>query len=147
METHFTLVLLLVLCAVLPTDGQTERAFRRKHVKPYMTPRKCNSEMARLNRHMSRRANKTICKPVNTFILAGIKTVRQVCTNGINLRDNYFQSNRKFKIVKCLLKKNSRPPKCNYRGEKKTQPIFVACDQNYRPVHYGPPPNGQSGSR
>ncbi|KAL7834374.1 hypothetical protein SRHO_G00286210 [Serrasalmus rhombeus] len=53
MEMHFTLVLLLVLCAVLPTDGQTERAFRRKHIKPYMTPLKCNSEMARLNRHMS----------------------------------------------------------------------------------------------
>ncbi|KAL6463292.1 hypothetical protein MHYP_G00276830 [Metynnis hypsauchen] len=43
MEMHFTLVLLLVLCAVLPTDGQTERAFKRKHIKRYMTPRNSGS--------------------------------------------------------------------------------------------------------
>uniref|UniRef100_A0A4W4DPU3 Ribonuclease A-domain domain-containing protein n=1 Tax=Electrophorus electricus TaxID=8005 RepID=A0A4W4DPU3_ELEEL len=135
------LTLLLVLCVIPYTDAQTEKEFIKKHVRPHnLLQDSCNESMQEING----RGN---CKPINTFILDNISNVRQVCSNGryldIRLWHNnyykYYESNRNFNIVNCTLIRNSKPPICRYKHINGSEHIFVACDQNDRPVHYGQP--------
>uniref|UniRef100_A0AAR2IKY0 Ribonuclease A-domain domain-containing protein n=1 Tax=Pygocentrus nattereri TaxID=42514 RepID=A0AAR2IKY0_PYGNA len=140
-EMHLsTLILLLVLFAALPTDGQNEATFIRKHIKLDMTPANCDKEMEEINKEMEKK-NKNFkgCKKMNTFIKDTIENVRKVCTEGFgkNLETNFFQSNQAFTKVECVTTDTKKP--CKYNGKEVKAPIHVACDQNNRPVHYGPP--------
>uniref|UniRef100_A0A4W4F7H6 Ribonuclease A-domain domain-containing protein n=1 Tax=Electrophorus electricus TaxID=8005 RepID=A0A4W4F7H6_ELEEL len=133
------LTLLLVLCAIPYTDAQTEEEFIRKHIRPHnLLKKSCNESMKEING----RGN---CKPINTFILDKINNVRQVCRNGrylgrrlwYNNYYKYYESNQNFNIVGCTLIRNSEPPICGCMHRNGSEHIFVACDQNNRPVHYG----------
>uniref|UniRef100_A0A3B1IQ38 Ribonuclease A-domain domain-containing protein n=1 Tax=Astyanax mexicanus TaxID=7994 RepID=A0A3B1IQ38_ASTMX len=134
------LVLLLVLCTVLPTDGQDFQKFKAKHVKT--ANEMCTEEMKKINNSPELKVEKQKCKKKNTFILDTIDNIETVC-NITAYHKNYHKSNNTFTIVDCTAEDINGDP-CKYTGEKKNNAaIYIACDQNKLPVHYGKPKNNK----
>ncbi|KAG9282109.1 ribonuclease-like [Astyanax mexicanus] len=129
------LVLLLVLCTVLPADGQDFKKFKAKHVNGAMDPSMCTEEMKKIN-ESPLKAKKHICKPRNTFILDTIDKIKEVC-NLPPYKGDFRESGKTFTIVDCITKSTKKP--CVYTGEKKNNAaIYIACVKKL-PVHYGKP--------
>lgn len=79
---------------------------------------------------------KSMCKKINTFILASAEDVKYVCKKGEKV-GKMTKSNRGFDIVVCNLKKQQgKRAKCQYHGQKlKNKKILIKCEKGF-PVHY-----------
>ncbi|KAF3688509.1 Ribonuclease-like 3 [Channa argus] len=72
------------------------------------------------------------CKPINTFILADEKRVKDICKG---VKNDMVQSEEEFDIVKCRTIQAANPPACKYKVKRLTKTVKVKCE-NQLPVHY-----------
>ncbi|KAL2094791.1 hypothetical protein ACEWY4_009510 [Coilia grayii] len=120
-----------------PSDyNERYKTFRRQHVIGKMAAKDCDKVIKKRKIKNSETAK---CKEVNTFVIASIKEVCEVCqTMGKPYHKNktYIESVKTFQLVVCKLKsKGKRLPKCAYRGQECNQHIVLSCEKGL-PVHF-----------
>lgn len=128
-------ICLLLIASESSTLEETRYGqFRRQHINAKMTAMDCDTVIRRKQIYNVDNS----CKDTNTFILDNPSEIKNICVEGIF--DETLQmtkSHKKFKVVKCELKKEgARKPRCQYTGNLLTN-RYVAVDcENNLPVHF-----------
>ncbi|KAI1898795.1 hypothetical protein AGOR_G00076040 [Albula goreensis] len=108
-----------------PVDVQYEK-FKQQHVDPKVSSGNdtyCNRMMASLN------SGRQKLKPINTFIHARTRDVREVCD--IHAIKNVHRSVRLFNLTVCKQFKESQ----NYKATNCNKHIKIKCER-HKPVHF-----------
>nr|XP_032620446.1 ribonuclease-like [Chelonoidis abingdonii] len=122
-----TLILLVAGLAHIIRPPNSYQKFVSEHVdfpktRPPRGQTYCNYMMWRLSQKI------LMCKLTHTFIHAPISRLRAICTTGGRCnRNNVCDSNAAYPLTTCRLRNPPRPPRCIYRGIRRTRRIRVAC--------------------
>ncbi|XP_051276944.1 ribonuclease-like 3 [Dicentrarchus labrax] len=130
------LLLVLLTATVLTQDTKINKRYKKfinQHIIKTMSARSCYKEM------QERKINikKSMCKKINTFILASAEDVRSVCVDKGVPYHKMTKSIEDFDIVVCnRTNKQGKRAKCQYHGDKlKNKKILIKCEKGF-PVHY-----------
>lgn len=122
--------IILLLLLLPPVTAQDPDNFIKKHIIERMEGEDCDKNMRQIN------SNTGECKDPNTFILATVEKVNQLCQEIKNdEKTGKIKSRTTFKIVVCKDPQGAYPD-CDYPyGSKMDRLIIIVCEQG-KPVHY-----------
>uniref|UniRef100_A0A8C6XD93 Ribonuclease A-domain domain-containing protein n=1 Tax=Naja naja TaxID=35670 RepID=A0A8C6XD93_NAJNA len=111
----------------------TIQYFQRKHIDSITPDLPINPDLYCDNMMRYRQMIYPLCKSHNTFLLAPVQTVQQVCQT--ISRQTKILSRVTFTFVFCVDTGSIHPPNCNYHGYIMSGRIRVTC-KNYVPIHF-----------